>query len=173
MPTRFDIERAVMASKLGPPGKHLMHTLCTRIDADTGVILPRWQPSLSDLARDTSWSRRTVMRWLNRLERDGWVTRSRPSVHDARAKHARTQYLPVIPGSYPHPEGLATVRPRAKDYATRDLGSRSSGARDRVTRKSSESSKSSATAHPSVKELCRKCGQTICICSSEKGLIKS
>lgn len=74
-----------------------MHVLCVRIDAASNAI-PAWrQPSLSDLARESGWDRRTVQRHLDGLEGAGWISRVRPSRHDARTKHARVAYTVHIP----------------------------------------------------------------------------
>jgi hypothetical protein len=162
--TRFDIERAVLASDLVPGCRHLMHVLCVRIDAETGKILAAYQPSLTDLARDTGHHRRTIIRYLAVLERRGWVIRTRPPVHLARRLHQRTQYTPRIPG-YPQardgtPPGLETSGPRPRDITPRELGARSPQARGTTPRRSSGSSESSQT-DAVIKAICEMTGLTI------------
>lgn len=151
MATRFDIERAVLASRLPPICRHLVHVLCVKIDAQTGTILSIYQPSLTDLARETGWSRRTVIRKLALLEKQGWIIRDRPPRELARAKHLRTRYTLLIPGPQPSdsmlpglgpggplpgarpPSGLVPPQPEARATAApRSSGSSSSSELDDV-----------------------------------------
>lgn len=136
MQTRFDIERAVLESALPAGCRHVAHVLCIRIDAKSNMILSIYQPSISDLTRDTGLSRRSITRHLNRLEADGWIIRKRPTRHDALTKHKRTHYVIHIP-----PEARDTETP-ARDIVpeARDTEPK---ARVTVTRRSSGSSRSS------------------------------
>lgn len=125
-----------------------MHVLCCYIDQESGVILPRFTPSLRELARDSGLHRRTIMRYLNGLEGLAWVTRRRPSPHDARTRQARTNYLIHIGQNLPQPSDsqppdLGTQDPGSRDSMPSDLGTASLGSRGSVTPKSSMSSKSS------------------------------
>lgn len=165
MPTRFEIERAVMASKLGATSRHLMHVLCTKIDAEAHVILARYQPSHNQLARETGWNRSTVRRHLRTLEKEGWIIRLAPTKHDARTKHKRTSYLLLIPETgntrpgYPQDSGGT----RARGIAPRELGAHRSEARGTVPHKSSLSSRSGdepTPVPPDVKTLCARCSST-------------
>lgn len=164
MATRFDVERAVLASDLVPGCRHLMHVLCVRVDAETNKILAAYQPSLTELARDTGRDRRTIMRYLAALESRGWVIRARPPIHLARQFHQRTQYALRIP-DYPQardtlPPGLETPGPRPRVTRPRELGTRSPEARDTAPRRSSESSGSSQT-DAVIKAICEVTGLTV------------
>lgn len=97
MTTRFDWERGFVSSDLRPGPRHVLHVLAMRIDKDRFVIPARWQPTVTDLARDMGCDRATVMRRLNRAESAGWLLIQRPSQYDARTKHARNRYTPRFP----------------------------------------------------------------------------
>lgn len=99
MVDRWTVERAVRSEEctLDPPGRQLVLTLLTWSDHDTAMIPERYTPSLTDLVKGTGLARSTVAAWLNKLEELGWVTRSRPSVADARRKKARTVYALAVP----------------------------------------------------------------------------
>jgi hypothetical protein len=166
--TRFEIERAVLASVLDPGCRHLVHVLCVRVDAETNTILAIYQPSLTDLARDTGRHRRTIQRYLNVLERAGWITRKRPLPHLARREHARTAYWLHIPEGSPQARDTTPPRargtpPRARDTTPPELGTGSPEARGPVPPRSSGSSGSSARAAAvAVVEAIRdRTGQTI------------
>lgn len=167
MATRFDIERAVLASTLPPGCRHLVHVLCIRIDAQAGVILTAYQPSLTELARDTGRNKRTIQRYLDVLERQGWITRQRPLPELARRLHARTKYGIRIPDGYPQargtaPPGLGTLHRVARDTAPPGLGTGSPEARGTAPHRSSGSSGSSAAQiEVIIKTICEKTGQTI------------
>lgn len=97
MVTRWAVEKAVKASTLEPPGRHLILVLLTWSDAHTARIPARFTPSLTTLQDATGYARSTVATWLNKLEEFGWVIRDRPTVADARRRKVRTQYRLVIP----------------------------------------------------------------------------
>jgi hypothetical protein len=164
--TRFDIERAVLASDLPPGCRHLCHVLCVRIDAQAGRILAAYQPSLTELARDTGRDRRTIMRYLTFLERRGWVTRARPKAELARRLHQRTQYAMRIP-DYPQardtmPPGLGTERREASDAMPPGLGTGSPEAGGTMPHRSSGSSGSSdADLEVIIKTIWGKAGITV------------
>lgn len=164
MTSRFDIERALLVSALAPPSRHIMHVICTKMTHGIDMILPQYQPSITDLERATGYGRRTVTRHLNYLERDGWLLRHRPSVEDARIKHKRTSYTPLIPEGYPQPGAKAKARAKA----TPDLGSQRPEPRATVTRNSSLSSTSVAEPTPApanIRDLCPRCAVRPCVCN--------
>jgi hypothetical protein len=124
-----------------------MHVLCTYVDQDAGVILPKFQPSLSELARGTGRDRRTIMRYLNGLETWEWVTRARPAPADARKLHARTNYAIHIGRNPPQasdtkPPDLGAQASIARDTRPPELGAVSREARDTAPHRSSMSSRS-------------------------------
>ncbi|HEY9473123.1 MAG TPA: hypothetical protein VIS06_04640, partial [Mycobacteriales bacterium] len=101
MPTRWEVEKAVLASDLDAPSRLIMLTLLALSDSDTAIVPEQWGPSLSVLTQKTNLSRATVAAKLNGLESAGWVVRSRPSAVEAWSKKARTQYAlhkPTSPG---------------------------------------------------------------------------
>lgn len=97
MPTRFEYERAIRASELKPPSRHLGLTIATWADVRTGIIPDRLQPSLTVLEHATGLSRWAVRTHLDLLEEGGWLYRGRPSVAKARADKATTKYRLLVP----------------------------------------------------------------------------
>jgi hypothetical protein len=95
--TRWDHERAVTASSLPAPSRHLLHVLAIRADADTGIIPAEYSPSHTQLAQDTGLSRRTVIDHLAAVERAGWLGVKRAPVAKQRAEHAPNQYRLALP----------------------------------------------------------------------------
>lgn len=156
----------MLRSELPHIARHLVHVLCVKIDAEAGVILPAYQPSLTELARDTALHRRTVQRYLNVIERSGWVIRNRPAPEDARRKHARTAYEVRIP-AYPQardstPPELGTDGRRARDSMPRELGTARPEARGPVPHRSSVSSTSSGPViHTIIKAIDERAGITV------------
>lgn len=123
LPNRFDVERAVEASDLAPIGRHIILVLCGRMMQGSTLIPAVHSPSLTRLASGTGWDRRTIMRHLTLLEESGWLIRHRPDPHKARTEHARTAYTVLMPE-------LGAGVPRARDQASRGLGTAGAGARD-------------------------------------------
>jgi hypothetical protein len=113
----------VEASDLEPISRHILLVLCGRMMQGTTLIPREHSPSLTKLAAGTGWDRRTVMRYLNALEKAGWLIRHRPDPDKARREHARTNYTVLMPG-------LGTASAQARDTATRGLGASSAQARD-------------------------------------------
>jgi len=149
MTSRLEIERAVLRSTLPPGWRHVMHVLATYVDQDAGGILPQFQPSLTQLARDTGLHRRTIMRHLTGLERLAWVTRQRPDPADARRKHARTHYAIHIGRSPQFPQAGDSMSPDlgthdrlSRDDTRPELGTPRREARDPRPHQSSRSSRS-------------------------------
>jgi DNA-binding MarR family transcriptional regulator len=90
--TRWEIERAVLSSELPWPARYLALVLLTRADAKTAAIPATYSPSLSTLLAETGMSHAALLKYLDLLESEGWLTRRRPSMDDARAKKSRTRY---------------------------------------------------------------------------------
>lgn len=98
-----------------PSVRHLLLTLATHLDRDTGLILPHWQPSISQLAREMGTDRRTASRRIRRAMAAGWLRRKPPTVHDARTKHARTHYTLQYPDGYTQARGTLPQQLGASD----------------------------------------------------------
>jgi len=98
---RWEFERAVLASDLAPPARHILLALAVIANWPGGVVPLKFSPSLTKLGEMTGLSRRAVMNHLNALEKkpgqDGWVVRSRPDVNKARSDKERTGYQLCIP----------------------------------------------------------------------------
>lgn len=98
MTTRWDIEHALRDSGLPAAARLVLHELLSRTD-DGGTAIPaRFMPSLTDLAHDTGYGRRTVMRALDALESGGWLSRRR-DLEAARKDGKPTSYRPKLPPS--------------------------------------------------------------------------
>jgi hypothetical protein len=142
LPGRFEIERAAERADMPTVAKDVIYALCRRMDAGTPVIPLRHMPSLTTLAAATGWSRRHVERALNYLETVDVLGRRRPSVVDARTKHARTAYTvhhdPLVKLGTSSPQiskdawtlALGSRNPQPKDGQSPELGSGRRGARD-------------------------------------------
>jgi MarR family len=119
--TRWDVERAVMASELPPSARLAMFVLLAKTDSKTAVIPAEHTPSLTVLAGATGLDRSTIARTLRQLERDDWVSRQRPPVEQSR-RGARTRYRLTVPsGMTPLPSGttqLGVVAPDRKPSRT-------------------------------------------------------
>ncbi|MFF3063018.1 helix-turn-helix domain-containing protein [Oerskovia sp. NPDC057915] len=110
MTARFEWERALLKSTLPSQARLVALTLATSADPDM-TIPERFSPSLTTLAERTGLSRSSVAKYLNTLEREGWVTRDRPTVAAARTRHERTGYGMHLPLGAPEhgasaPDGL-------------------------------------------------------------------
>lgn len=144
LPGRFEIERAAERADIPTVAKDVIYALSRRMDAGTPVIPLRHMPSLTTLAAASGWSRRHVERALNYLEMVGVVDRRRPTVVDARTKHARTAYTvhhdPLVKLGTGSPQnsrdaqslGLGPPRRQPRDKVSPDLGTGSRVARDTV-----------------------------------------
>jgi hypothetical protein len=98
---RWKLERAVVASELPGPARHVLLTLAVYADWPAGTTPAQHTPSLSTLAKATGLSRSTVALHLNTLETSGWVRRIRPTVARAWADKERTCYRLTVPGTSP------------------------------------------------------------------------
>lgn len=159
MPDVWSIMRAVRGANLPAPAKHVLLTLASLADPQSAVIPERFTPSLSELASMTALGRSTVARALSQIDAEspeenggGWVKRLRPSVHDARANGAKTQYALLVPGS--PPAGLVPERdypdqpkPDTPVVPERDGGSPAAG-HEVPTTSTSTTKTSSSSAKP-------------------------
>lgn len=112
--TRFLAEDAIDYSDLEFPTRHLLRTMWSRADAKTGII-PR-PISMTELAKRTGMSRKSVERHLNKAEEAGWLIRWPPEKKDAIQKHEANKYQLIMPGLVPQ-------GPEASVSVTLDLGS--------------------------------------------------
>jgi DNA-binding MarR family transcriptional regulator len=94
--SRFDVERAVMASDLPASARLVMFVLLAHCNANPVEIPAKFGPSLSALKKKTGLARSTVCSILDALEAQGWLIRDRPAVEQSR-KHVRTRYQLAIP----------------------------------------------------------------------------
>jgi hypothetical protein len=72
---RLTYERGIRYSSLPAPSRHLALTLATWADVDTGIIPDRFQPAKGVLEEATGLSRGAIVKHLNLLEEEGWISR--------------------------------------------------------------------------------------------------
>lgn len=89
--------RAIRESALPATDRHILLTLVSLVDPETGVIPADDMPSLTELAAFAGLGRSTVARRLNEIESAGWVKRERPSVQAAWSDKERTEYRLTAP----------------------------------------------------------------------------
>ena len=88
---RWEIEHAVDGSDLHPYERLILRVLLSNSDPRTGIIPPKYMPSIQALVKRTGMSRRAVFTHLNALELHGWLVRNtRPG--------KRTNYQINAPG---------------------------------------------------------------------------
>lgn len=120
--TRWDVERALLASEVSSQARLVALVLLTLSDAHTCVIPAEFTPSLTRLVKLTTLGLSTVKRALNELEAGGWVIRQRPEVAKARADHERTQYRLSAPGTAQCGPSPAQTGPSPRSTQGRGLG---------------------------------------------------
>lgn len=122
MATRWEVTKAVRASRLAAPARLVMFVLADVAEVGTAEIPERFTPSLSVLAHETGLNESTVKRHLKDLEAAGWVERSRPTIEAARLRSERTRYRLTVPGCTESPDqgaedaqgGAREAQPRAQ-----------------------------------------------------------
>lgn len=72
---RLTYERGIRYSSLPAPSRHLALTIATWADVDTGIIPDRFQPAKGVLEESTGLSRGAIVKHLNLLEEQGWISR--------------------------------------------------------------------------------------------------
>lgn len=97
MPGILHLMRAVRGSSLPPTDRHILMTLISLADPESGIIPDRYQPSFSDLAHFTGLGRSTVGRRLPFIEEAGWIKRTAPSLAAAWKDKEKNSYLLLIP----------------------------------------------------------------------------
>lgn len=86
-----ELQDAVQSSQLPQPAKALVIHMAVWADYSSGKIAPEYTRSLTGIAQATGLDRRTVERYLERLDDAGWIIRHRPTLTESR-KGARTWY---------------------------------------------------------------------------------
>jgi hypothetical protein len=114
VPDIWALMRAIRCSTLSAPERHTLLTLASLVDANTGLIPERFQPSLTDLTRFTGLGRSTVVRALNAAETAGWIKRTVPTKKAAQMRKDKTSYLLAIPdgvlaGDDDEPDGASAT----------------------------------------------------------------
>ncbi len=111
--TRWEVEQAVLRSKLPPQSRLIVLMLLVKADNETAVIPPEFSPSLTTLEAATGLSRSMVAKYLSELESLGWVKRSQPA---RKTKYDRTNYA-LAPGADPEWKPPRPNRNRKADPA--------------------------------------------------------
>jgi hypothetical protein len=75
LPTRWEVEEAVMTSHIDPHGRHLLLTLLSKSDASTAEIPPRHVPTFDELTSMTGISKSTITEWMKTLTEAEWMSR--------------------------------------------------------------------------------------------------
>ncbi|WP_433078934.1 helix-turn-helix domain-containing protein [Dactylosporangium sp. CA-052675] len=144
MPTKFEVTKAVRASKLVAPARLVMFVLADVAETGTAEIPEQFTPSLRVLASETGLNESTVKRHLNALEAEGWVERRRPTIDDARLKGERTRYRLTIPCG-------TAVRDQGAEVAPEGAGKAQEGAE--VAPQGAESAMAGRTPRPNKEEV--------------------
>lgn len=72
---RLAYERGIRYSSLPAPSRHIALTIATWAAVDTGIIPDRFQPAKETLEAATGLSRGAIVKHLNLLEAEGWLSR--------------------------------------------------------------------------------------------------
>ncbi|GAA0494982.1 hypothetical protein Ade02nite_19400 [Paractinoplanes deccanensis] len=94
MPRRWDIEKAVLASKMPSPARLIVLVLAIKSDNETAVVPPEHTPALSTLAAMTGIARGSLAEWLHALDVAGWVQRDRHAGKGSKTR--RTGYALAV-----------------------------------------------------------------------------
>lgn len=99
MTSRWEVERAVLASGLPAPARLLMLTLATRTTKGGVEIPAEFSPSHNRLAEWTGLSRNAVIKHLKSLEAEGWLCVGRAAPAQQRSQKTPNRYTLRIPAS--------------------------------------------------------------------------
>ncbi len=116
MPSLWDILRAIRGSDLPAIDRHIVMTLASLADPETGIIPDRFSPSLTELARFTGLGRSTVARRMPFIEDSGWVKKNPPPVQAAwrdKERNAYQLFIPTSPGAGLVPQRDQSTSPGA------------------------------------------------------------
>lgn len=111
MPGMLAFMRAIRGSDLPPTDRHILMTLASLADPDTGIIPDRFTPSFTDLSRFTGLGRSTVGRRLPFIEEAGWIKRTAPSLAAAWKDKEKNSYALLIPVQYGSGDGAVDGEP--------------------------------------------------------------
>lgn len=130
MPTRFEVERAVLASDLSPACKCVMLVLAVWTDNASAAIPPDSRKSLNEIARAASVDKSTVTRCLGLLEDAGWIKRRKPTMAEMKAG-GKTGYRLLIAPAKPTLTLVAprTTPPRPSRTVQQGVSSQNAGGR--------------------------------------------
>jgi hypothetical protein len=107
--TKWEVEKAVLHSKLEPLARLLMLALLAKATVETAVVEPQHTPSLTTLCGMTGMGRSSVTEWLNALETAGWIKRTKPDEH---TRDEKTQYTLLIGAPEAHRPTRASRVPK-------------------------------------------------------------
>lgn len=94
MPSRWDIERAILYSKVPSTARLIVLVLAIKSDNDSAIIPAEHTPSLTTISEMTGVSRGSLTEWLIALESAGWVKRSKPAKRGSKTE--RTTYALAV-----------------------------------------------------------------------------
>lgn len=83
---RLAYERGIRYSSLPAPSRHIALTIATWADVETGMIPDRFQPAKETLEAATGLSRGAIVKHLNLLEAEGWLSRETSGGRSRRTK---------------------------------------------------------------------------------------
>lgn len=113
MTTRWQVEKAVLASKLEPQPRLIVLALCVKAVAATAVIPEEHTPSLVEIADITGLAKSTVSEWMKPLDAAGWVIREQPT---GDSKTTRISYaLGVGESSVARPKRASRAKKKAAE----------------------------------------------------------
>lgn len=96
MPSKWEVNDAIQASRMAPNARLVMFVLISPADPETAEIPERFTPSLDDIVRRTGLSKSAVAEWLTVLEDSGWIKRDRPTTAESLGSGRRTRYRLAI-----------------------------------------------------------------------------
>jgi hypothetical protein len=130
MPTRFEVERSVLASELPGPCKCVMLVLAVWTDNATAAIPPSSRKSLNEIAQAAGYDKSTVTRCLGLLEDSGWIKRRKPTMAEMKTG-GKTGYRLLIAPVKPTLTLVAprTTPPRPSRTVHQGVSSQNAGGR--------------------------------------------
>lgn len=122
MPSKWEVNDAIQASRMAPNARLVMFVLISPADPETAEIPDRFTPSLDDIVHRTGLSKSAVAEWLTVLEESGWIKRDRPTTAESLGSGRRTRYRLAIGDMEGTPKPQRVRKPRTitqgNDYST-------------------------------------------------------